>query len=152
MRVSSQDFEHQGYIPKQFSCDGENISPQLEWEDLPGIANCLIIILDDPDSASGCWTHWIVCNIPVNINSLPRNISNEDLQKWGAKTIKNDFGNPYYQGPCPRKGPAHHYDFHLYALDKKLDIMTESKRKDVDELMQSHIVGSAELIGLFARD
>jgi Raf kinase inhibitor-like YbhB/YbcL family protein len=151
-QFKSNDFEHQEFIPKAFSCEGDNISPQLEWRDLPEKVESLALILDDPDSASGTWTHWIIYNIPNGVTHLPRNVSTEELRRLGIAPGKNDFGNTFYQGPCPRPGKVHHYCFHLYALDANLNIAPASTCQEVRSLIQGHVLEETQLIGCFARE
>lgn len=71
MKLTSVVFTHQANIPSRYTCDGENISPPLNWTGTPANARSLVLIMDDPDAPRGTWDHWIIFNLPVNINSLP---------------------------------------------------------------------------------
>lgn len=142
MEISSFDFEHEGYIPAKFTCDGEDISPSLIIEDIPDGTKRLAIIVEDPDAPAGIWVHWIVFNIHVTDVI-------EEGDSPGTLGI-NDFRKLKYGGPCPPSG-THRYFFKLYALDKKLDLEEGCRKKDLIKAMDGHILAEAELIGLYQR-
>ena len=143
MKLESLDFENQGFIPKKFTCDGEDINPGLIIEDVPEGTKRLALIMEDPDAPMGTWVHWIVFNIPVTDiieeNSVP-----------GIQGI-NDFRKLEYGGPCPPSG-THRYFFRLYALDEKLSLKEGCTKKELEEAMEGHILATAELVGLYARE
>lgn len=142
MRLTSPAFENNGYIPKKFTCDGEDISPGLEISGIPDKTQSLALVMDDPDAPMGTWVHWVVFDIPVtnhiDENSIP-----------GKQGI-NDFRRRNYGGPCPPSG-THRYFFKIYALDKKLDLSEGVSKQDLEKAMQGHILDKAELIGLYKR-
>lgn len=142
MRLTSPAFENNGYIPKKFTCDGEDINPALEISDIADKAQSLALIIDDPDAPMGTWVHWVVFNIPIitriEENSIP------------GKQGRNDFGRRDYGGPCPPSG-THRYFFKIYTLDKKLDLAEGISKQDLENAMQGHILDKAELIGLYKR-
>ncbi len=142
MEISSFDFEHEGYIPAKFTCDGEDISPSLIIEDIPDGTKRLAIIVEDPDAPAGIWVHWIIFNIHVTDVI-------EEGDSPGTLGI-NDFRKLKYGGPCPPSG-MHRYFFKLYALDKKLDLEEGCRKKDLIKAMDGHILAKAELIGLYQR-
>lgn len=143
VRITSPDFEHNGYIPGKFTCQGQNVNPALIIENIPEGAKSLALIVDDPDAFMGAWVHWIVFNVPVisriEENSIP-----------GEEGI-TDFGTKGYGGPCPPSG-THRYFFKVYALDSELDLSDQDIRKEgLEEAMNGHILGKAELIGLYKK-
>lgn len=141
--VSSPAFKQFEFIPKQYTCDGQNEAPTLIINKLPIDAKCLAIIVDDPDAPVGTWVHWIAWNIP------PKSILKNHKIK-GRQGI-NDFGMRKYCGPCPPKG-IHHYHFKVYALDDFLiDLSPNSTKYQLEKAMASHIVAFGELIGLYKR-
>jgi hypothetical protein len=142
MILSSLEFDHQGYIPKKFTCDGEDVSPALMIEDIPENTKRLALIVDDPDAPAGTWVHWVVFNIP-------KTDVIEEGEVPGKQGI-NDFGKLQYGGPCPPSG-THRYFFKLYALDEKLDLKEGCHKKDLLKAMEGHIIEEAELIGLYQR-
>ena len=143
MKLESPEFENNGFIPKKFTCDGEDVNPGLIIEDIPEGTKRLALIVEDPDAPMGTWVHWIVFNIHVTDiieeNSVP-----------GTQGT-NDFRKLEYGGPCPPSG-THRYFFKLYALDEKLHNIEEGcKKKELEEDMEGHILATAELVGLYER-
>jgi Raf kinase inhibitor-like YbhB/YbcL family protein len=151
--LKSPSFAEGSLIPKKFSCDGENISPELTWENLPEGTVNLVLICEDPDAPVGIWTHWILYNIPVTLNSLPENM---DCQKELIAQDKilvgmNDFKKLGYGGPCPPPGKPHRYFFRLLALNTKLDLKTGLNRDQVLAAIKGKIIKEAQLVGLYSR-
>lgn len=145
MQLTSPAFNHQKQIPSKFTCDGENISPPLEFLDVSEQAQSLILIVDDPDAPGGTWVHWVVFNIE------PRTLGVEENSKVSSGTEGiNSWGNRNYGGPCPPSG-THRYFFKLYALDTLLELTETADKAAVEKAMQGHILGQAELIGLYSK-
>ena len=142
MKISSPEFEHNGLIPKKFTCQGEDTSPALIIEDIPKETKSLALIVDDPDAPMGMWVHWVVFDIPL-INRLEEN-------SIPGKQGRNDFGRNNYGGPCPPSG-THRYFFKIYALDKKLNLTEGITKKELEKAMEGRILGQAELIGLYKK-
>lgn len=142
MKISSPEFKHNGMIPKKFTCDGDDVNPAIEIEDVPQAAKSLALIMDDPDAPMGTFVHWVMFNIPVTTrvgeNSAP------------GKQGVNDFRKKGYGGPCPPSG-THRYFFKLYALDQELDLEEGIRKADLEAAMKDHILEQAELIGLYKR-
>jgi Raf kinase inhibitor-like YbhB/YbcL family protein len=131
-------------IPSDYSYKGGNQSPELQFSRVPAQAKSLVLIVDDPDSPSGLWTHWILWNIPAGAKSIPA-ASVPD----GAVQGKNSFGNSQYDGPVPPSG-THRYYFHLYALDTTLSLPSGSSREEVESAMQGHVIAEGEMFGTYA--
>jgi Raf kinase inhibitor-like YbhB/YbcL family protein len=145
LEITSDAFKNNELIPKTYTCDGENMSPSIKIENLPFNAVSIALIMDDPDAPSGTWVHWVAWNIPVT-NEIPLNGIPQ-----GTKQGLNDFGNHNYGGPCPPSG-EHRYFFKVYALDASLDIDEDSKKADLEEAMEGHILTKGELIGLYEKE
>jgi Raf kinase inhibitor-like YbhB/YbcL family protein len=145
MSIESPAFNNNENIPAKYTCDAENINPELVFSGVPSDAVSLVLIVDDPDAPVGTWVHWTVWNIDPGTASIP-----ENSVPAGSVEGNTDFGVPGYGGPCPPSG-THRYFFKLYALDVTLDLATTAKASDVEDAMQGHILGSAELIGLYSR-
>lgn len=143
MKLMSPDFGNKKIIPLKFTCDGEDINPQLIIEDIPEGTESLALVVDNPDAPRGTWVHWIVYDIPplsrIDENSIP------------GTQGKNDFHKVDYGGPCPPSG-THHYCFKLYALDKKMALREGLSKRKLEEAMQGHILDKADLVGLYKRD
>jgi len=149
--VTSPSFQNGGNIPKKFTCDGADVSPELHWTSLPAGTQSLALIADDPDAPVGTWTHWVLFDLPAQTTSLPENVPKVDELPSGGRQGRNDFRKIGYGGPCPPPGKPHRYFFKLYALDKKLDLKPGASKQDVEQAIQGHILGQAELMGRYQR-
>jgi Raf kinase inhibitor-like YbhB/YbcL family protein len=149
--VASSAFEHQQRIPRRFTCDGEDVSPQLSWHGVPDDAQALALVMEDPDAPRGTFTHWVYYNLAGTLRELPEGVEKTERPTTGGEQGVNDFGNIGYNGPCPPPGPAHHYHLILYALDRPVDLPPGASKPDLDEAMRDHIIGLGELIGLYGR-
>ena len=149
--LESSAFKDGGDIPKKYTCDGEDLSPNLTWNEPPAGTKSLALIADDPDAPSGTWVHWVYFDIPVQARSLPEGLSKNAELKDGSRQGRNDFGRVGYGGPCPPRGPAHRYLFKLYALNAKLDLPPGATKADVERAMKGKILGQAQLMGKYKR-
>jgi Raf kinase inhibitor-like YbhB/YbcL family protein len=143
MKIESPAFEPDEMIPSKYTCDGENINPQLNISGIPEDTESLVLIVDDPDAPAGTWIHWTVWNIDPETEEIA-----EGSVPGGAIEGVTDFGVAGYRGPCPPSG-THRYFFKVYALDITLDLDATATAKDVEDAIQDHILDSAELIGLY---
>ena len=139
MKLTSPAFKHNGAMPSEYTCDGEDISPELNIGDVPENAKSLALIMDDPDAPVGTWVHWVAWNMPQDTKKIAKG-----TEPKGAAG-KNSWGRTGYGGPCPPSG-THRYVFKLYALDKTLDLKESSDKEDLEKAMQGHIIKKAELI------
>lgn len=147
-RLISSAFQMGEPIPVQYTCDGANVSPPLNWADVPKNAQSLALIFDDPDAPKGLWTHWVVYNIDPSMGGMPENFANSNQN---AKLALNTYQNAGYDGPCPPANSRHTYHFRLYALDEPLDLPDDVTRVELLARMQGHVLGSAELTGTYSR-
>ncbi|WP_457592766.1 YbhB/YbcL family Raf kinase inhibitor-like protein [Hydrogenimonas sp.] len=150
MKLYSPAFEEGGYIPVKYTCDGEDISVPLVFEDIPGTAASLALIMDDPDAPSGTFVHWVIYDIPPGIEGLPEGIAPDPYLSEGIRQGVNSFGNIGYGGPCPPSG-EHRYMFKLYALDKMLEADAGLSKHELLSLMDGHIVEGAGMMGIYGR-
>lgn len=137
LEVSSV-FQEGKDIPKMYTCDGKNINPYLNIENVPEDSKSLVIILEDPDAPKGTFTHWVAFNIKKT----------ELHQDYSAQAGMNDFGSIGYGGPCPPK-ETHRYYFRVYSLDKTLTFSNPPKREDVLKKMRGHVLAWGELMGKY---
>ncbi len=152
MELRSPAFKNGETIPVKYTCDGEDISPALSWSGAPAGTKSFVLIMDDPDAPMGTWIHWVVYNIPANVNSLPENVPPEKKLKDGTLQGKNSWGRIGYGGPCPPPPTgAHRYFFKLYAIDKILPLGPGATKKEVLKAIEGHILGKAELMGRYKR-
>lgn len=150
-QLSTTAFPANKTIPHRFTCDGQDISPALEWSDVPAGTKAFALVVDDPDAPAGTWNHWLMWNMPASARGLPEGVPKNAQFGDGARQGRNDFGKLGYNGPCPPPGKPHRYYFRLYALDSALELQPGGGRKELDAAMSSHIVGRATLIGLYGR-
>ena len=145
MRLESSAFKHSESIPKKYTCDGENINPELLIRDVPDGTKSLALIVDDLDAPVGLWVHWVVWNI-----SPETKIIKEHSVPKGAMEGATSAGKPGYRGPCPPDG-EHRYFFKLYALDTEINLPPDADKDSLEEEMVGHVLDKAELIGLYSR-
>jgi Raf kinase inhibitor-like YbhB/YbcL family protein len=144
-------FPEGGNIPKQYTCDGPDVSPTLNWHDAPAGVQSFALIADDPDAPVGTWTHWVIWNIPASAAALPEGVPKNETLPDGARQGRNDFKKIGYGGPCPPPGKPHRYFFRLYALDSKPDVKAGAGRNELERAMKGHILSQAELMGKYGR-
>ncbi|OGD63872.1 hypothetical protein A2160_01405 [Candidatus Beckwithbacteria bacterium RBG_13_42_9] len=144
MKVTSPVFTQEEQMPEDYTCDGENVNPPLNIVNLPAGTQSLAIIVDDPDSPAGNFTHWLVWNINPQTKEIM-----EDSVPENAVVGTNDFKKMEYDGPCPPSG-THRYVFKVLALGTKLELGEGATREELDEAMDEHVLDSAELIGLYS--
>ena len=104
LAVTSNTFPSNGAIPVDSTCDGVDRSPQLTFSAPPRATRSLAIVVDDPDSSSGMFTHWTVYDLRPDTLSLPEGA---DVAASGGESGMNDFGRPGYAGPCPPRMGLH---------------------------------------------
>ena len=145
MKLTSTAFANNGDIPSEYTCDGNDISPELIISDVPSNAKSLILVMDDPDAPVGTWDHWVVFNIPAATKEIQKGTEPKGI---GGR---NSWGRTGYGGPCPPSG-THRYFFKLYALDSTLNLPEGTAKKDLEKAMQEHIVAKTELMGTYKRE
>jgi len=151
MELKSTDFAAGGNIPRQFTCDGADMSPALEWGALPEGTQSFALIADDPDAPVGTWVHWVIFDMPAKLRALPQNLPKTEQLADGSRQGRNDFRKIGYGGPCPPPGKAHRYFFKLYALDAKLNLKVGATKKEVEGAMEGHVLAQGEYMGRYSR-
>lgn len=150
LNITSKAFQQGQIIPKEYTCDGEDKSPPLEWKNVPENAGSLALISDDPDAPSGTWVHWVAYNIPVSRNNFEEDVPAVEKLEDGTTQGENDFRKIGYGGPCP-PGGTHRYFFRIYALDKELNLDPGLTKKELLNKIQGHILDHGELMGKYSR-
>jgi Raf kinase inhibitor-like YbhB/YbcL family protein len=150
IKVTSIAFKDGEMIPKQYTCDGANVSPPLSWSGLPTSAKALALICDDPDAPGRTWVHWVVYDLPASANSLPENVTKEEKLTGGGKQGTTDFKKIGYGGPCPPSG-THRYYFKLFALDAETSLNPGATKDQLLKAMEGHIVAQGQLMGRYKR-
>lgn len=151
LQLTSSAFQPEGNIPRQFTCEGNDVSPDLTWKNAPSATKSFALIVHDPDAPRpGGFTHWVVYNIPANVTQIPQGAARGDTLSAGGVQGKNDSGQNGYMGPCPPSG-THRYYFYLYALDTELKLKTGAGKDDVEKAIKGHILEKAELMGRYKK-
>ncbi len=151
MQIISTAFSEGSSIPRQYTCDGANISPPLAWQDVPAGAQSLALIVADPDAPSGTFYHWLIFNLPASSAGLPEGLPPTGATvPAGAVQGTSSFRKPGYGGPCPPSG-VHRYYFTLYALDTRLGLQARATASDLQAAMQGHLLAQARLMGRYRR-
>ena len=148
--LSSTAFAEGDPIPQIYSCDGEDISPPMQWTDPPEGAMSFALIVDDPDAPVGTWVHWVLYNLPSDTRSLTEAFPSDADLPDGSKNGENSWGRLGYGGPCP-PGGTHRYFFKLYALDMILDMAAGATKEQLLQAMEGHILAESELMGTYSR-
>jgi Raf kinase inhibitor-like YbhB/YbcL family protein len=145
------------FVYQGFGCNGDNVSPQLSWNDAPQGTQSFALLVHDPDAPTGGagWWHWVVYDIPATVTALAQGAGSADGKSMpkGSVQAKTDFGAPGWGGPCPPPGHGkHHYHFTLYALKvPKLDVPAGAAPALIGFTVNANALGKAELTGLYGR-
>lgn len=143
--VSSPAFEEGAAIPMDHTCDGADVSPELNIVGIPEPTRAIALIVEDPDAPLGVWYHWVEFDIPASTGSY-------DIARAAGEVgipALNSWNLQGYMGPCPPEGEEHRYVFRIYALDSTLDLPPGVEAEEVITAMDGHIVDSVELIGVY---
>ncbi len=149
MQLASSAFAPNASIPSEFTCDGGNYNPPLDFLDVPAAAKSLVLIMEDPDvpthlRADGMFDHWVLWNIPPETRHIAA--GEAPLGEMGVTTR----GVSGYTGPCP-PDREHRYFFKLFALSEKLDLPTGSTKAEVLAAAEQYIIIDAQLMGKYNR-
>ena len=148
--LTSSAFAAGESIPREYTCDGDDISPPLEWTDPPPGTQSLALIGDDPDAPVGTWVHWVLYDLPAETRGLPEDVPSDADLPGGGRSGENSWRRLGYGGPCP-PGGTHRYFFKLYALDTVLGLDAGAGKKQVLTAMEGHVLAEAELMGTYSR-
>jgi Raf kinase inhibitor-like YbhB/YbcL family protein len=149
MVIRSRAFSHGGMIPSKYTCDGQNVSPPLEWRGAPAGTKYFALINDDPDAPAGIWVHWIFFDMPAGITKLIEAQAFQADTIGTAKQGNNSSRKIGYSGPCPPWG-THRYFFKLYALDALTGLNPGATKSDLLKAMQGHILAEGQLMGKYS--
>jgi Raf kinase inhibitor-like YbhB/YbcL family protein len=152
MQLSSPAFMHEHEVPVRFTCEGENISPPLEWSGVPEGTRSFALVVDDPDAPDPAapkrvFVHWVLFDLPADKRALSEGAGQALPPEAGVG--RNDWGEASYGGPCPPIG-RHRYVHKLYALDTTLGLDHPTKG-ELERAMQGHVLAQCELIGTYEK-
>jgi Raf kinase inhibitor-like YbhB/YbcL family protein len=148
--MKSTAFAQGEAIPSKYGCDGDDISPPLEWGDPPEGTRSLALICDDPDAPVGTWVHWVLFNLPAETRALSEAVPPDAELADGSRHGQNSWRRLGYGGPCPPSG-THRYFFKLYALDTVFNLASGAGKEQLLQAMEGHILGQAEVMGIYCR-
>lgn len=145
--VSSPAFADGEEIPREFTCDGADVSPRLHVVGIPSTTESLLVIVEDPDAPLGTWYHWVEFDIvpESSTRDIPRDawsIGTEGANSWNLAG---------YRGPCPPEGEEHRYVFKIFALTERLDLPEGVEAPVVYAAMEDRVIAATELTGTYAR-
>ena len=150
IKLTSPAFKEGGTIPSKYTCDADDISPLLNWENIPDGTESIAIIMDDPDAPRGTWVHWVIYNIKPDKSELHENIPTTEVINDGSLQGSNSWGSIGYGGPCPPRG-THRYFFYIYALDSATLLEPGATKEELLESMRGHILDDGKLMGRYER-
>ena len=160
-RLESPDIRPDALIDPRFEfngfgCSGENKSPALQWSGAPQGTMSYAVTVYDPDAPTGSgWWHWLVVNIPAQVNGLGPDAGQENGSKLpaGAMQVRNDYGNKAWGGVCPPPGdPAHRYVFTVHALKvERLELPPDATAALAGFMINANTLGKASFVAKYAR-
>jgi Raf kinase inhibitor-like YbhB/YbcL family protein len=151
MRLLSPDFKNESEIPKRFTCEGENISPEFFWEDAPKETKYFVLIVHDPDAPRrNGFTHWLLYDIPASITRVRENVPRQAQLADAALQGRNDSGELGYTGPCPPSG-RHRYYTRLYALREKLGLPPGATSTEIETALDGKVIEQTELLATYEK-
>ncbi len=152
LKITSSAFADNDEIPQKYTCEGEDLSPPLNFSGVPQGARSLVLIVDDPDAPDPkaprmTYVHWVLFDLPPDTAEI---VEGMVALPAGTKSGLNDWKRTGYGGPCPPIG-RHRYFFKLYALDAKLEGLSAATKADVVAAMQGHVLAEAQIIGTYQK-
>ncbi len=152
MRLTSSAFVHDALIPRRYTCDGDDVSPPLEWSGAPAATKSFVLLCDDPDAPGGTWHHWAAYDVASGQARLVEDAARHS-RDHGFKQAINDFQRAGYGGPCPpHRHGRHRYHFRLLALaTERLAVRGDPSCRDVEREARKHMLAEAVLVGLYER-
>ena len=158
IRLVSSAFSDGAMIPLQYTGDGEDVSPPLEWSSVPAAAQSLALTCEDPDAPTRePWVHWLIYHLSADLTALPQGVDTSELppEPVGAAQGRNSWSSGRtigYRGPAPPPGHGlHHYHFRLYALDRELQLAPGADLHALQQAMRGHILATGQLTGTYQR-
>ncbi|MCH8029269.1 MAG: YbhB/YbcL family Raf kinase inhibitor-like protein [Candidatus Dadabacteria bacterium] len=148
--LTSTAFTQGDSIPIKYTCDGQDVSPPLQWKDPPEGTQSFALINDDPDAPGGTWVHWVLYNLPASTLSLQEAVASDADLPDNTRHGQNSWGRSDYGGPCP-PGGTHRYYFKLYTLDTELELSPGASKKQLLSAMEGHILAQGQLMGRYKR-
>jgi Raf kinase inhibitor-like YbhB/YbcL family protein len=144
--VTSPAFAAGAAIPRRFTCEGENVSPPLAWSGAAAGTAEVALVVDDPDAPRGTYVHWVVTGLDPARGRLA-----EGAVPPGARQLPNSGGSAAWTGPCPPAGPAHHYRFTVYALQRPPEVAADADPEAAVQAIEAAATARGRLVATFGR-
>ena len=151
IRITSTAFADGQPIPAKYTCDGNDVSPPLQWTNTPANTKSFALIADDPDAPMGTWVHWVAYNLSPSMGALPEGVEKSQFITGNAMQGLNDFHRLGYGGPCPPSGKPHRYFFKIYALDTVLNLTPGLTKRELLQATNGHVLAEGQLMGTYQR-
>jgi len=148
--ISTPAFKNGSLIPQKFTCDGENISPEIIIKDIPKDTKSIAIVMQDPDAPNGVFTHWILYSINPKVSHIPQNIPKKPVTNLGLQGI-NSFGITGYSGPCPPYRQTHRYFISAIALNKEVKLKPNLTIIEFLDKIRPFVTAVARYEGIYKR-
>ncbi len=152
LSLTSPAFAPGAEIPREYTCQGGDTSPELAWSGAPAGTRSFVLIEHDPDVPDPAapqrqWVHWVLYDLPSDLTGLPKGAQ---VAPPGGRDGNSDWGKTGYGGPCPPIG-RHRYFHTLYALDTVLGDRGPLTRDALEAGIAGHVLAKAELIGTYQK-
>ena len=155
LELTSRAFNHAREIPKRYTAESWNISPPLEWSDVPPETREFALICEDPDAPGNApFVHWIVYGISANISELPEGMASEGEIRFPVflRHGINSGSTIGYSGPNPPFWHGlHRYYFRLFALDAPIGLAPGASRSEFFSAIDGHLIEQTELLGVYEK-
>src|SRR6478735_1241584 len=152
LTLSSPAFAPGAAMAARHTCDGNEVSPALQWTGMPAETKSFALVVDDPDAPDPAapqrtWVHWVLYDLPADSTGLAQGTH---ALPAGTREGRNDWHRTGFGAPCPPKG-RHRYVHTLYALDTEFPDLHSPDKAQLLARMHGHVLASARLVGTYAR-
>ena len=151
LKLESTAFLNGGTIPVRHTCDGEDVSPPLNWSGAPEGTESFALVCDDPDAPIMTWVHWVIYAMPSEKRSLAEDVKRMRQLPDGTRQGTNSWKRIGYGGPCPPRDSTHRYHFKLYAIGRVVDLGPGAEKKELLRAIEGSVLAHAELMGIYRR-
>jgi hypothetical protein len=151
LRMEAPAFAEGAPIPKAFTADGGDRSPELVWSGAPAGTAAFALLVEDPDASGDGWVHWLAYDLPASARGLAEGQARTAELPGGGRQGRNSWGRLGWNGPDPPPGSPHHYVFHLYALSAPTGLGPGADRAALERAMKGRLLGEARRTGIYGR-
>ena len=144
--ITLSSVKHGEFLSQKYTCNGQDVSPEISWADPPTSTKSFILVMEDPDARLKPFVHWVIYNIKPDVKQLPENIQKSDSTPEGWTQGINGFGKAGYNGPCPPRKKVHRYVFYLYSVLQEPNLPTGLSKKDLQKIISDKTVKQASVM------